>query len=39
MFDAEIYDAQIPSNSPYKFPIVKVQVSDNCKLLLKLLLN
>ncbi|KAF4118315.1 hypothetical protein G5714_000366 [Onychostoma macrolepis] len=28
VFDAEIYNAQIPSNSPYKFPIVKVQASD-----------
>ncbi|XP_016358108.1 cadherin EGF LAG seven-pass G-type receptor 3-like [Sinocyclocheilus anshuiensis] len=28
VFDAAIYEAQIPSNSPYKFPIVKVQASD-----------
>ncbi|XP_043094033.1 protocadherin-like wing polarity protein stan [Puntigrus tetrazona] len=28
VFDAEIYEAQIPSNSPYKFPLVKVQASD-----------
>ncbi|XP_016145369.1 protocadherin gamma-A4-like [Sinocyclocheilus grahami] len=28
VFDATIYEAQIPSKSPYKFPIVKVQASD-----------
>ncbi|XP_026118591.1 protocadherin Fat 4-like [Carassius auratus] len=28
VFDAAIYEAHIPSNSPYKCPIVKVQASD-----------